>query len=66
MALSAESKRESGPNLDQLKGSWFSEEFPGIAFSLEAKKVLHQEKSKYQDILIYDRYLCSLAFPLLN
>ncbi len=42
-----------------LPGKWFSEvneSWPGHAFSLEIKEVIHQERSKYQDILIFDRY----------
>jgi len=42
---------------DPIKG-WFSEKndlWPGQAFSLEVEKVLHNERSQYQDILVYQR-----------
>ena len=45
-------------NLGRLEGEWFSEvndEWPGNAFSLKVKKVLCHEKSKFQDILIFER-----------
>ena len=38
---------------------WFREInpsfWPGQAFSLEIEKILHQQKSKYQDILVFKR-----------
>lgn len=37
---------------------WFSEEnytWPGQAFRLEVEEILHEEKSEYQDILIFRR-----------
>ena len=52
MALTAANKYEG-----DLKGIWFSEQYLGFACSLKAKKVLHQERSKYQDILIYERFI---------
>ena len=36
---------------------WFNEEselWPGQCFSLKIKKVLHKEKSKYQDIQLVE------------
>ena len=42
----------------KLEGNWFSEvneQWPGNAFSLKVKQVVCREKSKYQDILIFDR-----------
>ncbi len=45
-------------NLGRLEGEWFSEvneDWPGNAFSLKIKKVLCHEKSKFQDILIFER-----------
>lgn len=40
---------------------WFREEnpsfWPGQSFSLEMDKVLHQQKSKYQDVLVFKRYI---------
>lgn len=43
--------------MDALKVGWFSEIndlWPGIAVSLEVKKVLHREKSQFQDILVFE------------
>ncbi|KAM9987072.1 hypothetical protein ACTFIY_011478 [Dictyostelium cf. discoideum] len=42
--------------MDKIQNGWFSEisEFwPGNSFSLEVEKVLHHEKSEYQDILVF-------------
>ncbi|KAB0791251.1 hypothetical protein PPYR_03051 [Photinus pyralis] len=41
--------------MEQIRGGYFSEKndlWPGQFFSLEVEKVLHTEKSEYQDILI--------------
>eukprot|EP00727_Mastigamoeba_balamuthi_P003755 m51a1_g13377 putative spermidine synthase (290) ;mRNA; r:278-1381 len=41
--------------MDALKAGWFSElgvMWPGISQSLEIEKVLHTERSKYQDIMV--------------
>lgn len=41
--------------MEQIKNGWFSEKndlWPGQYFSLEVEKVLHHEKSDYQDILV--------------
>ena len=43
--------------MDAMKPGWFSEIndfWPGVSLSLEVKNILHQEKSKYQDILIVE------------
>ncbi|KUJ06204.1 spermine synthase [Mollisia scopiformis] len=40
-----------------IKDGWFheiSEMWPGQAMTLKVKKILHHEKSKYQDILIFE------------
>ncbi|KAI9889230.1 MAG: putrescine aminopropyltransferase [Vezdaea aestivalis] len=40
-----------------IKDGWFREEsemWPGQAMTLRVKEILHHEKSKYQDILIFD------------
>jgi spermidine synthase len=40
---------------------WFREVnpgfWPGQAFSLEIDKVLYKQRSKYQDILVFKRYI---------
>ena len=44
--------------MDKLRHGWFSEEcdmWPGQKFSLAVKEVIHHEKTKYQDILIFQR-----------
>lgn len=41
--------------MDALKTGWFSEVsdmWPGVCLSFEVDKVLHAEKSKYQDIMM--------------
>ena len=43
--------------MNLMKEGWFSEMidiWPGIALSLEVKKILHEEKSRYQNILIVE------------
>lgn len=44
--------------MDSVRNGWFSEIqnelWPGQCFSLKVKNVLHQEKSKYQDIQIIE------------
>ena len=45
--------------MDQIQAGWFSELndlWPGQSFSLQIDKVLHHEKSQYQDILVFQRY----------
>ena len=45
--------------LFKIRGpDWFSEVnelWHGQSFSLKVKEVLHREKSKYQDILVFER-----------
>lgn len=44
-------------NMDSILNGWFSERselWPGQSFSLQIKEILHEEKSKYQDIKILD------------
>ena len=44
--------------MDKLKINWFSELnslWPGQCMSLEVEEVLFNEKSKYQDILVFKR-----------
>ena len=42
-----------------LSKNWFSEKntdcWPGQAFSLEVEQLLHQEKTKYQEIVLFQR-----------
>lgn len=49
---------------------WFREVnpsfWPGQAFSLEIDKILYQQKSKYQDVLVFKRYMISLRRILFN
>ncbi|XP_028037962.1 spermidine synthase [Bombyx mandarina] len=43
--------------MDKLKTNWFTEScdmWPGGTFSFEVKEVLHTEKSKYQNIQVFD------------
>lgn len=43
--------------MDALKKGWFSEVsdmWPGICLSFEVEKVIHSEKSKYQDIMMIE------------
>lgn len=52
-------------NMDRLRNGWFTEEceiWAGQKLSLKVKEVLHHEKTLYQDILIFQRYVkyCSL------
>ena len=46
--------------MNKIASGWFSElneEWPGQSFCLEIEEVLHREKSQYQDILVFKRYL---------
>ena len=39
-----------------IKDGWFTEinkQWPGQAMTLKVKEVLHHEKSKYQDVLVF-------------
>lgn len=43
--------------MDAMKSGWFSEIndlWPGVALSLEVTKVLHRERSQYQDIMMLE------------
>lgn len=43
--------------MDALKPGWFSEIndlWPGISLSLEVAKILHRERSRYQDVLVLE------------
>ena len=45
-------------SMDQIQSGWFSELndlWAGQSLSLQVEKVLHHEKSKYQDILVFQR-----------
>ncbi len=41
--------------MDTLKPGWFSELESGHSFSLECEKILHESKSKYQNILVFNK-----------
>lgn len=46
--------------MDVIRNNWFSEIaelWPGQCFSLKVKKILHEEKSDYQDIKILETYV---------
>lgn len=43
--------------MDKINNNWFSEVselWPGQAFSLKIRKILHEEKSDFQEIKILD------------
>lgn len=43
--------------MDSMKEGWFSESselWPGLTLSMEVSKVLHREKSDYQDIIFLE------------
>ena len=46
--------------MNSLKQGWFSEVdnnlWPGHCFSLEVDKELYHQKSKYQDVLVFNKY----------
>ena len=47
-------------SLRPLEGQWFSEQgesWSGHALSLKVKKVLYHERSRLQEILIFDRFV---------
>ena len=52
-------KLDKDLNMDNLiQAGWFTEAhelWPGQSFSLEVEEVLYHEKSKFQDILIFQR-----------
>lgn len=44
--------------MDRIQNGWFmevSDLWPGQAMCLEVDKLLHEEKSPYQDILVFKR-----------
>ena len=44
--------------MEAINNGWFYEKsitFPGQTFGLEIEKILFQGKSKYQDILVFER-----------
>jgi len=46
--------------MDALQNGWFSELndlWPGQCMSLKVTKVLHEERSKYQDIKVLETYV---------
>ena len=51
--------------MDAFRKGWFSElnssNWPGQCMSLEVEKVLHSERSQYQDIVIFQRYALALS-----
>lgn len=53
--------------VDVIRDNWFSEIaelWPGQCFSLKIKKILHEEKSDYQDIKILETYV--FGIPIRN
>ena len=51
--------------MDALRKGWFSElneMWPSQAMSLEVQDVLHSEKSKFQDILIFQRSSAAASY----
>lgn len=45
--------------MDEIRNGWFSEistVWPGQSWSLQVDKVLHKEKSDYQDIMVFKRF----------
>ncbi|KAK9505070.1 hypothetical protein O3M35_009215 [Rhynocoris fuscipes] len=53
--------------MDLFKKGWFTEIYdlsPGMTLSLEIKNILHQEKSKYQDILVAETKSCGKMLVL--
>ena len=50
--------------MNRIQNGWFSEindQWPGQALSLEVEEILFEEKSKYQDILVFKRYVLGLS-----
>ena len=52
--------------MDKLHNGWFSEteDCDGVAFSLGVQEILYQGKSKFQDILVFRRFV--FLFEILN
>ncbi len=48
--------------MDKIENGWFLEknkQWPGQVFGLEVEEVLYKGKSKYQDVLVFKRYILS-------
>jgi spermidine synthase len=48
----------------ELKDKWFyerSDQWPGTAVCYKVKEVLYHKKSRYQDILVFERYMVTWA-----
>lgn len=53
--------------MDSIRNGWFSEIsrlWPGQAMSLEVEEVLFQERSKFQDVLVFKRWVSDLYRPV--
>lgn len=54
--VNREQEAEKG-EMDAIKPGWFSEIndlWPGVSLSLEVVKVLHRERSQYQDVMVLE------------
>lgn len=51
--------------MDSFRQGWFTEigvlNGNSVTKSIKAEKVLHRERSKYQDILVFDRWVIALS-----
>lgn len=50
--------------MNRIQNGWFSEindQWPSQALSLEVEEILFEGKSKYQDILVFKRYVSGLS-----
>ena len=50
--------------MDKYMKGWFIEMndmWPGQAMALQVDEILHHEKSQYQDILVFNTYVCVYA-----
>ena len=50
--------------MNRIQNGWFSEindQWPGQALSLKVEEILFEGKSKYQDILVFKRYVSGLS-----
>ena len=46
--------------MDRIENGWFLEknkQWPGQLFGLEVEEILYSAKSKFQDVLIFKRYV---------
>ena len=51
----------AGCRMDKYMKGWFIEMndmWPGQAMALQVDEILHHEKSQYQDILVFNTYVC--------